>query len=209
MTLDAFYPVVPSALWVARVVEAGARLVQLRLKDAPEAEVLRQTVEARTACARAGATLVLNDFWRVALSEAIDFVHLGQGDLDDADVPALRRRGVRIGVSTHDHAELERALTLDPDYVALGPVYPTTLKVMPWSPQGLDRIGEWKRRIGGRPLVAIGGITLPRVAGVLQAGADCVAVVSDIVAAEHPDSRTRAWVTATRPAVGTIGGATR
>lgn len=199
MTLDRFYPVVPDAAWVARVVALGARLVQLRAKDMDPDRLAAEARQARDACAAAGATLVLNDFWDLALDEGIDFVHLGQGDLDDeADVPALRRAGVRLGISTHDETELDRALVLEPDYVALGPIYPTTLKAMPWAPQGLDRIGTWKRGIGSLPLVAIGGITLDRVAPVLRAGADSAAVVTDIVKADDPDARTRAWVKATR-----------
>ena len=198
MTLDPFYPVMPDAVWVARVVDAGARLVQLRLKEAAAEERVRQARAAREVCARAGATLVLNDFWELALAEGIGFVHLGQGDLDGADVPALKRAGVRLGLSTHDEAELDRALALDPDYVALGPVYPTRLKVMPWAPQGLDRVGDWKRRIGARPLVAIGGITAERAAAVRRAGADSVAVVTDIVTAADPDARTRDWLAAAR-----------
>ena len=107
--------------------------------------------------------LIVNDYWRLALAAGCDFVHLGQADLEGADLQALRRAGVRVGVSTHDEAELERALGLAPDYVALGPIYHTTLKVMPWAPQGLQRIGVWKRRIGALPLVAIGGVTLERL----------------------------------------------
>ena len=198
MTLDPFYPVVPDAGWVARVVDAGARLVQLRMKDLAPDEMARQSRKARDLCTAAGATLVLNDFWELALSESIAFVHLGQGDLDGADLAALRRAGVRLGVSTHDDAELDRALTTEPDYIALGPIYPTKLKVMPWAPQGLDKLGTWKRRIGHCPLVAIGGITLERISGVLSAGADAVAVVTDIVSAQDPEARTRAWMAATR-----------
>lgn len=198
MRLDPFYPVVPDAAWVARVVGAGAQLVQLRAKDMEPDRLAAEARRAREVCEGAGATLVLNDHWELALDEDIDFVHLGQGDLDDADVAALRRAGVRLGLSTHDDVELERALTLDPDYVALGPIYPTTLKVMPWAPQGLDRIGEWKRRIGSVPLVGIGGITLDRVGAVLAAGAESAAVVTDIVKHDDPESRTRAWVAATR-----------
>ena len=93
-------------------------------------------------------------------------------------------------------AELERALALTPDYVALGPIYPTLLKVMPWAPQGLARLGEWKRRIGALPLVAIGGLTLERLAGVFAAGADVAAVVTDIVRHAHPEARTREWLAA-------------
>src|SRR3546814_4353452 len=83
---------------------------------------------ARDLCAAAGCQLIVNDYWKLALEEGCDFVHLGQEDLDGADLAALRRAGVRLGVSTHDDAELERALSLEPDYLALGPVYPTILK---------------------------------------------------------------------------------
>jgi thiamine-phosphate pyrophosphorylase len=139
--------------------------------------------------------LVVNDYWQLALEEQCDFVHLGQGDLDSADVAALRRVGVRLGVSTHDHRELERALALRPDYVALGPIYPTLLKAMPWQPQGLERLSEWKRRLGAIPLVAIGGLTLERLAGVYAAGADVAAVVTDIVRNSQPEIRVRQWLT--------------
>lgn len=192
--LPRVYPIIGSAGWIRRLLPAGARLIQLRVKDRPAEEVRAEIRESKSLCARAGAQLVVNDYWQLALEEGCDFVHLGQGDLDTADVPALRRAGVRIGISTHDDAELARALRLAPDYIALGPIYPTLLKVMAFAPQGLERIGEWKRRIGGIPLVAIGGITLERLPGVLAAGADSAAVVTDIVRNSNPDGRMQAWV---------------
>jgi thiamine-phosphate pyrophosphorylase len=196
MSLPRVYPIVDSAAWVARLAPQGVRLLQLRIKDAPE-ETLQAQIEAAQACCRAaGVQLVVNDYWRSALDAGCDFVHLGQGDLDAADVPALRRAGVRLGISTHDEGELERALALRPDYVALGPIYPTLLKAMPWRPQGLARIGEWKRRIGPLPLVAIGGLTLERLGGVFAAGADVAAVVTDIVRAADPEARVRQWLAA-------------
>jgi thiamine-phosphate pyrophosphorylase len=200
MSLARVYPIVDSAAWVARLAGAGVRLVQLRIKDAPEAQLRTEIRQARATCAAAHVQLVVNDHWRLALEEQCDFVHLGQGDLDSADVGALRRAGVRLGVSTHDERELERALALQPDYVALGPIYPTLLKAMPWRPQGLGRIGAWKRRIGALPLVAIGGLTLERLAGVFAAGADVAAVVTDIVRNPGPEARVRAWLTAAEAA---------
>jgi thiamine-phosphate pyrophosphorylase len=201
MKLARVYPVVDSAAWVARLAAAGVRLVQLRIKDTPERQLREQIRQARDTCAAADAQLVVNDHWRIALEEQCDFVHLGQGDLQTADVTALRRAGVRLGVSTHDHRELERALAVQPDYVALGPIYPTLLKVMPWAPQGLARISEWKRRVGAIPLVAIGGLTLERLAGVYAAGADVAAVVTDIVRDTHPEARVRQWLTAAEAAI--------
>jgi len=194
MSLARVYPIVDSAAWIARLSGLGVRLVQLRIKDTTPARVRAEVRAARAHCAAHAIQLVVNDYWQVALEEGCDFVHLGQGDLDGADVAALRRAGVRLGVSTHDEAELERALSLGPDYVALGPIYPTLLKAMPWAPQGLARIRQWKSRIATTPLVAIGGITLERLPAVLAAGADVAAVVTDIVRSEDPEARTRAWL---------------
>jgi thiamine-phosphate pyrophosphorylase len=194
MNIAPFYPIVDSAAWVGRLVRLGARLIQLRVKDQPDDVVRQEILAAKKICGRAGAQLIVNDYWQLALEESCDFVHLGQGDLDTADIQALRKSQVRIGISTHDHAELERALALQPDYVALGPIYPTLLKQMPWAPQGLERITEWKRRIGDLPLVAIGGLTVDRVPGVFAAGADSAAVVTDIVRNADPDQRTREWI---------------
>jgi thiamine-phosphate pyrophosphorylase len=194
MRLPRVYPIVDSAAWIERLAAVGVRLVQLRIKEQPEEQVQAQIRRAQVLCRERRVQLIVNDYWRLALADGCDFVHLGQGDLDTADVPALRRAGVRLGISTHDEAELERALALRPDYVALGPIYPTLLKAMPWQPQGLARLGEWKRRIGAIPLVAIGGITLERLPGVLAAGADVAAVVTDIVRAGNPEERVRQWL---------------
>ena len=194
MNLPRVYPIVDSAAWVARLAPQGVRLVQLRIKEQPQDSVRSQIEAAQALCRAAGVQLIVNDYWQLALASGCDFVHLGQDDLDSADVPALRRAGVRVGISTHDERELERALTLRADYVALGPIYPTLLKAMPWRPQGLARLGEWKRRIGPIPLVAIGGLTLERLAGVFAAGADVAAVVTDIVRASDPEARVRQWV---------------
>ncbi len=200
MKLSRVYPIVDSAAWVRRLAPLGVRLVQLRIKEQPPQRLRSEIREARECCAAAGMQLIVNDHWQLALEAGCDFVHLGQGDLDGADVPALRRAGVRLGVSTHDEGELARALGLQPDYVALGPIYPTLLKVMPWPPQGLERIAQWKRRIGTIPLVAIGGLTLERLPGVFAAGADVAAVVTDIVRHLNPEARVREWLSAARAA---------
>ncbi|HEY9538744.1 MAG TPA: thiamine phosphate synthase [Kiloniellaceae bacterium] len=197
MTLDPFYPIVDSAAWLRRLLPLGIKLVQLRVKDRSEAETRAEIGAARDLCAAAGCQLIVNDYWKLALEEGCDFVHLGQEDLDGADLAALRRAGVRLGVSTHDDAELERALSLEPDYLALGPVYPTILKKMKWAPQGLEKVSEWKRRVGAVPLVAIGGLTIERAPGVLAAGADILSVVTDITLNADPEARTRAWLAAT------------
>jgi len=198
--LDRFYPIVPGAEWVARLVPAGARFIQLRIKEQPEPEIRRQVREAQAVCRRHGAQLIVNDYWQVAIEENCPWVHLGQEDLVGADIAAIRRAGVLLGVSTHDHAELDRGLAVDPDYVALGPIYPTLLKKMAFGPQGLERIGEWKRLIGRKPLVAIGGLTVERALLCLRAGADSAAVVGDIVNNADPIAQAKSWIAATRQA---------
>ncbi|MEJ0040500.1 MAG: thiamine phosphate synthase [Gammaproteobacteria bacterium] len=198
MHLDRFYPIVENAAWVERLVRLGARLIQLRMKGEPTEAVRANIRAARAACESYGAQLVVNDYWQLAIEEACDFVHLGQEDLDGADLAALRSAGVRLGVSSHDYAELDRALSAAPEYIALGPIYPTLLKKMKWAPQGLFRITEWKQLVGEIPLVAIGGLTVERLSQVFGAGADVAAVVTDIVRSDDPVARTREWIAATQ-----------
>jgi thiamine-phosphate pyrophosphorylase len=192
--LDPFYPIAPDAGWLKRLVALGVKSIQLRLKDASRDVVRSQIADALDCCRRGGAQLIVNDYWQEAIAAGADYVHLGQEDLAGADLAAIRAAGVRIGVSTHSREELERALAAGPSYVALGPIYATRLKVMPWAPQGLDRVRDWKALIGQLPLVAIGGITPERASGVLAAGADSVAVITDIFADAEPELRVLCWL---------------
>ncbi len=198
MKLDPLYPIFDSADWLERMLPLGVKLVQLRVKDRSETEVAREIARAKALCAAADCVLVINDYWKLAIAEGCDFIHLGQEDLDEADLGAIRKAGLKLGISSHDEPELERALAAKPDYVALGPVYPTILKAMRFGPQGLERLGDWKRRIGDLPLVGIGGISLERAPGVFEAGADIVAAVTDITLNADPEGRLKAWVAATR-----------
>lgn len=192
-----FYPVVDTAQWVDRLGAAGARFIQLRVKDLPEEELRAQVRLARGYAAKHDVCLVLNDFWQIALEEGVSYIHLGQEDLDTADMAAIRKGGLQLGISTHCHEELERALTFAPDYVALGPIWETRLKKMAFGPQGVERLHEWKQRIGDIPLVAIGGITLQRAPLCLAAGADCVSAVSAFTQHEDPEGQVKAWIAAT------------
>ena len=194
MTLPRFYPVFDSADWVARALSVGVRLVQLRIKDSHDDALRAEIARARDLARAAGAALVVNDHWQLAIELGCDWLHLGQEDLDGADLPAIRAAGLRLGVSTHDDAELDRALSVRPDYVALGPVWPTILKQMSWAPQGLGRVSDWKARVGSVPLVAIGGLTPERGRAALEAGADVVAAVTDITLNPDPEARMRAWL---------------
>ncbi len=172
----------------------GVRTVQLRIKDAAPEDVRRQIAASLTVARRHDCQLIVNDYWREAIDEGADYVHLGQEDLAAADLSAIKSAGLRLGISTHSEAELATALAAKPDYVALGPIYETKLKVMKWAPQGLDRLGDWKRRIGALPLVAIGGITPERADVVLAAGAQSVAVITDFMTAADPERRVQQWL---------------
>ena len=194
--MERFYLLTATADRLQQLVPAGVKLVQLRMKELSSEALREQATRAKRCCERHDAQLVLNDYWQLALELGIDFVHLGQEDMDTADFAALRRAGVRFGLSTHDDAELERALALAPAYIALGPVYPTKLKKMKWAPQGLERVARWKCRVGSIPLVAIGGLTPERAPGVLAAGADSVAVVTDVQTAADSVARCRHWLRA-------------
>ncbi len=198
MTLDRFYPIFDSPDWLERMLPLGVKLVQLRMKDADDSDLQRGVARAQEMCQAHGAVLVVNDHWRIAIDQGCDWVHLGQEDLDTADLGAIRRAGLKLGISTHDEAELDRALSLAPDYIALGPVYPTILKKMKWQQQGLERVTDWKRRIGDLPLVAIGGMTVARAAGAFEAGADIVSAVTDITLHDTHEGRLRQWIEATR-----------
>lgn len=191
---DLFYPIVPDLAWLRRLVPLGVKTIQLRLKDAPADVVRREIAASLDICARHGCQLIVNDYWREALDLGAGYVHLGQEDLAVADVSALKTKGVRLGISTHDLDELATALAVQPDYIALGPIYETKLKVMKWAPQGLDRVADWKRRIGVLPLIAIGGITPQRADGVVAAGADSIAVITDFFTHADPDARVVQWL---------------
>src|ERR1043166_8356670 len=191
---DRFYPVVDSFAWVARLTKLGVRTVQLRAKGLDDGAALQIVTDALAATKNTGTKLVVNDYWRAAIVAGAKHLHLGQEDLADADLGAIRDAGLTLGISTHDDDELATALAARPDYVALGPIFPTTLKSMRFAPQGIAKITEWKKRVGALPLVAIGGIKLEHAAEIFAAGADSIAVVSDVTQAADPDARVRDWL---------------
>ncbi|HJZ20560.1 MAG TPA: thiamine phosphate synthase [Bradyrhizobium sp.] len=192
---DRFYPVVDSVAWVARLAALGVGTIQLRAKNLDDAQALQIVRDALAATRGTRTKLVVNDYWRAAIAAGADHLHLGQEDLVDADIKAIRNAGLTLGLSTHDDAELATAMRANPDYIALGPIFPTTLKSMRFAPQGIPKISEWKKRIGNIPLVAIGGIKLEQAAEIFKAGADSIAVVSDVTQNADPDARVGAWLT--------------
>lgn len=197
MRLDPFYLIVDSADWIERLVPIGVKLVQLRMKHIPEHHLRHDIRRAKSICTAHDCQLIINDYWQIAIEEGCDFVHLGQEDLATADIAAIRAAGMKLGLSTHDDAELQTALAKNPDYVALGPVWPTILKKMKWAPQGVERLRDWKARIAPVPLVAIGGLNPDRLPAVFENGADSAAVVTDITLNADPEARTREWIART------------
>jgi thiamine-phosphate pyrophosphorylase len=191
---DRFYPVVDSVAWVARLTKLGVGTIQLRAKELDDSQSLQIVSDALAVTNGTPTKLVVNDYWRAAIVAGAKHLHLGQEDLVDADLGAIREAGLTLGISTHDDEELAIALRADPDYIALGPIFPTTLKSMRFAPQGIAKIAEWKKRIGNIPLVAIGGIKLEQAADIFAAGADSIAVVSDVTQNADPDARVRAWL---------------
>ncbi|AQT44508.1 thiamine-phosphate diphosphorylase [Bartonella apihabitans] len=196
--LDPFYLIVDSADRIEKLIPLGVKLVQLRMKNVP-LEVLHQHIQrAKLVCKQFHCQLIINDYWKAAIEEKCDFIHLGQEDLIDANVEKIKKAGLKLGVSTHDTSELNKALAVKPDYVALGPVYQTILKKMKWQPQGLEKVTRWKKLVGDLPLVAIGGLNPERAKAVLEAGADSAAVVTDIAMNENPEDRVKQWLEATQ-----------
>src|SRR5260221_6232132 len=191
---DRLYPVVDSVAWVARLTALGVGTIQLRAKELNDSQALRIVSDALAVTDGTRTKLVVNDYWRAAVVAGAKHLHLGQEDLADADLGAIRDAGLTLGLSTHDDEELETALRAKPDYIALGPIFPTTLKSMRFAPQGIAKITEWKRRIGDIPLVAIGGIKLEQAAEIFAAGASSIAVVSGVTQNADPHARVRQWL---------------
>lgn len=198
MQLDRFYPIFDNTDWLKRLLPLGIKLVQLRIKDKSDEETRAEIIKGKALCEQFGAQLIVNDFWQIAIDEKCDFIHLGQEDLDIADIKAIRAAGIKIGLSTHDNDELDRALSYKPEYLALGPVYPTILKKMKWTEQGLDKVTEWKKLVGDTALVAIGGMSVERAQGAFDAGADIVSAVTDITLNDDPEARIKQWINATK-----------
>ena len=191
---DRFYPVVDSLAWVERLTKLGVGTIQLRAKNLNDGEALQIVTDALAITKGTPTKLVVNDYWRAAIVAGAEHLHLGQEDLADADLAAIREAKLTLGLSTHDDEELATALAAKPDYVALGPIFATTLKSMRFAPQGIPKITEWKKRVGNIPLVAIGGIKFEQAAEIFAAGADSIAVVSDVTQNADPDARVKQWL---------------
>lgn len=191
------YAVVDSAAWVERLARAGVRTVQLRLKpDVALARGVDLRVEIERCVAlqkRFDLKFYVNDHWALAIEAGAYGVHVGQEDLDQGDVAAIRHAGLRLGLSTHSLWELARAWALRPSYIACGPVHATTTKDMPWQPQGLHNLGWWRQMVPTLPVVGIGGFTPERLEAAARTGVDGLAVLSGITAASDPEAAVQAY----------------
>lgn len=187
------YPVVDSADWVNRLLTIGIKTIQLRLKQTDNAFLNAEIASAVDIAQQHGdIQFFVNDHWRMAIDNGAYGVHLGQEDLHDADLLEIENAGLRLGISTHSYWELARALAVNPSYIALGPIFETDSKQMPWQPQGFDRLAEWIRLLDGHtPLVAIGGIDLPRASALHKTGVGSVAMISAITKATDYQQVTR------------------
>jgi thiamine-phosphate pyrophosphorylase len=185
------YPVVDTLEWIERLLDAGVRTLQLRIKDRPAAEVETIIQQAIALGHAYQARLFINDYWQLAIKHRAYGIHLGQEDLDVADTEAIRRAGLRLGVSTHDDREIARALAIQPSYIALGHIFPTQTKAMPSAPQGLEQLRRHAARLADIPTVAIGGISIERAPSVLACGVGSIAVVSAITQAADWRAATR------------------
>ena len=185
------YPVVDSVDWIARLLDWGVSTLQLRIKDPQATDLEQQIQQAIELGRRYQARLFINDYWQLAIKHGAYGVHLGQEDIQTADLDALRQAGLRLGISTHDAAELAEALALKPSYVALGHIFPTQTKEMPSQPQGLINLAAAVKQAGSTPTVAIGGISEERVADILATGVGSVALVSAITKAAAPEQATK------------------
>ena len=192
--LQRFYLIVDSTENLESFLSAGVRCVQLRMKDKSTEDYRAEIRTAKTLCAKHKCQLIVNDYWQLAIEEGCDAIHLGQEDLSGADVAQIKNANIKLGISTHDKAELAIALSHQPDYIALGPIYATLLKKMKWRPQGLDKLQRWKNAVGDIPLVAIGGFTPERASGAFEHGADSVCVVTDILMHPSPVERVSEWL---------------
>ncbi|HCL5270349.1 TPA: thiamine phosphate synthase [Salmonella enterica] len=192
------YPVVDSVTWVERLLGAGVRTLQLRIKDKRDDDVEADVVTAIALGRRYDARLFINDYWRLAIKHNAYGVHLGQEDLQTTDLKAIQAAGLRLGVSTHDDMEIDVALAARPSYIALGHVFPTQTKRMPSAPQGLEQLARHIARLADYPTVAIGGISLERAPAVLATGVGSIAVVSAITGADS-------WQAATQQLLKIVG----
>ena len=179
------YPVVDDVSWIKTVLSLGVKTVQLRIKNPEQADIEEQIIKAIELGRQYDAQVFINDYWQLAIKYKAFGIHLGQEDIEIADLQAISDAGICLGVSTHDDSELLKVKALNPSYLALGHIFPTPTKDMPSQPQGLVNLAKNQQLAGGTPTVAIGGIDLTVAEQVWQTGVDSIAVVRAITQASN------------------------
>ncbi len=194
MILPYFYPIFHNTLWIKILVPLGIKIVQLRIKNKSNFFIESEIQIAQQICKLYNTILVINDYWKLAIKYKCDFIHLGQEDLNYIDLNYIKKKNIKLGISTHNEYELERALLYNPDYIAFGPIYNTISKKMIYKPQGLNKLKKWRKYINNKPLVAIGGISLEKSNNVFYSGADSISVITDITLNSSPVTRVKKWL---------------
>ncbi len=191
------YPIVDSSDWVEKLLPLGVKTIQLRIKDKKSVELENEIKRSVALAKKHHANLFINDYWELAIRYNANGVHLGQEDLDTADIKMIRNAGLYLGISTHSETEVARAHALKPSYIAFGPIFPTTSKVMLYPAQGITRLKRLRQQLLNYPLVAIGGINLERLPEILATHVDGIAVISAITQAADPIEMARKLMAAT------------
>ncbi|MBS0289553.1 MAG: thiamine phosphate synthase [Proteobacteria bacterium] len=184
------YPVVDNFTWVQKLLSTGIKTIQLRIKNKTGSELEHEIIKSIEISNKYGAKLFVNDYWQIAIRHGAYGVHLGQSDINSADIQRILEAGLRLGISTHSYYEVARAHALHPSYMACGPIFHTTSKIMPFAPQGLSQLKRWRRTLD-YPLVAIGGINLARLPAVLETKIDGISLITDITQAQDPIERAK------------------
>ncbi|MGC1181736.1 thiamine phosphate synthase, partial [Legionella sp.] len=186
------YPIVDSYKWVETLVQLGVKTIQLRIKE--RTKLVEDEIKRSIALTKKyDVILFINDYWDLALKLGAEAVHLGQSDLDSADLKAIQHKEMLLGVSTYCYYEVARAHAICPSYIAIGPIYPTTSKKMTFEAQGIAMLRRWKRTLH-YPLVAIGGISLERASEVVATGVSGIALISAITQAKDPRLATKQFL---------------
>ncbi len=188
------YPIFERASWLERILPLGITVAQLRIKDLQGAALKQEIQTAVDIAKQYDCQLFINDYWQLAIECGAYGVHLGQEDIDDADLCAIAEAGLRLGLSSHCFYEVARAKTINPSYIAFGPVYETQTKDMPWVPQGPQALYYWRALLPDMPMVAIGGIHGERFDAVKATGVDSIAMISAITEADNPEKITQNYI---------------
>jgi hydroxymethylpyrimidine kinase/phosphomethylpyrimidine kinase/thiamine-phosphate diphosphorylase len=188
------YPIVDRAVWLEALLPLGVNIAQLRIKDLSGEDLKQEIIASIKIAEKFDCQLFINDYWELAIECNAYGVHLGQEDIDDANLQAISQGGLRLGLSSHCFYEVARAKTIKPSYIAFGPVYKTETKDMPWVPEGPEGLKYWRKHLADTPMVAIGGINGERFSLVKSTGVDAIAMITGITLSNNPEQTTQFYM---------------